>query len=78
MSRRVDDVDGMAIPFARYGGGLDGDAPLALLHHEIRGGVAVMHITMLVYLAGVEQDALCGRGLAGVDMGHDADVAYVG
>ena len=32
---------------------------------------------ILCVLPGVEQDALGGRGLAGVDVGHDADVARV-
>jgi hypothetical protein len=34
-----------------------------------------MHLADLVGLAGVIQDALGRRGLAGVDMRHDAEVA---
>jgi hypothetical protein len=34
-----------------------------------------MHLADLVGLAGVEKDALGRRGLAGIDVGHDADVA---
>ncbi len=33
-----------------------------------------MDLAELVDDAGVEQDALGGRGLAGIDVGHDADV----
>jgi hypothetical protein len=34
-----------------------------------------MHLAQFMADAGVEQDALGGGGLAGVDMGADADVA---
>jgi hypothetical protein len=34
-----------------------------------------MHLANLVTDAGVEQDALRGGGLAGIDVGHDAEVA---
>ena len=57
------------------GGRGDGDAALALLHHPVRGGVAVVHLAHLVDGAGVEEDPLGGGGLAGVDVRHDADVA---
>ena len=41
-------------------------------------GGAVVGLTDLVVDAGVEQDALGGGGLAGVDVRHDADVADLG
>jgi hypothetical protein len=34
-----------------------------------------MHLTDLVGDAGLEQDALGRRRLAGIDVGHDADIA---
>ena len=34
-----------------------------------------MHFANLVTDAGVEKDALGRRGLAGIDVGHDAEVA---
>ena len=43
----------------------------------IHGGVALMGLTDLIVHAGVKQDALGGRSLARVDVGHDADVARV-
>jgi hypothetical protein len=36
-----------------------------------------MHLADLVALAGVVEDPLGGRGLAGVDMRHDPDVAVI-
>src|SRR3546814_946526 len=39
------------------------------------GGGTVVHFTDLVADAGVEQDALGRGGLAGIDVGHDAEVA---
>ena len=75
VARGVDDVDPVVVPEAGGGGGGDGDAALLLLVHPVHGGGAVVDFTDLVVLAGVVEDALGGGGLAGVDMGHDADVA---
>src|SRR5690606_35920959 len=41
------------------------------VHH----GGAVMNLTDLVGDAGIKKDALSRSGLAGIDVGHDADVA---
>ena len=71
----VDDVDAVVVPDARGGSGGDGDAPLLLLRHVVHGRGAVVHFADLVALAGVVEDALGRRGLARVDVGHDADVA---
>src|SRR6478735_2259199 len=71
----VDDVDLVFLPPAGGGGGGDGDAPLLLLLHPVHRGRALVDLTDLVGDAGVEEDALGGRGLAGVDVRHDADVA---
>jgi hypothetical protein len=45
-----------------------------LLLHEVGGRLAVVHLAGLVDLAGELEDALGGRGLAGVNVGEDADV----
>jgi hypothetical protein len=71
----VDDVDLVVLPPAGRRGGRDGDAALLLLLHPVHRGSALVDLTDLVGDAGVEQDALGGRGLAGVDVRHDADVA---
>ena len=62
-------------PEAGGGGGGDGDAALALLLHPVGHGGAFMHLADLVDHAGVEEDALGERRLAGVDVRGDADVA---
>ncbi len=79
---RVDDVDAMlgvvaghALPEGGGGGRRDGDAAFLLLLHPVHGGGAVMDLAQLVVDAGVEQDALGRRRLAGVDVRADADVA---
>ena len=72
---RVDDVDAVVAPEAGGGGGGDGDAALLLLHHPVHGRGALVDLADLVADAGVEEDALGRRGLAGIDVGHDADVA---
>ena len=79
---RVDDVEAAhlavtALPEGRGRGGRDGDAALLLLLHPVHGRGAVMDFADLVRLAGVVEDALGGRRLAGVDMRHDAEVAVV-
>ena len=77
VTRGVDDLDDVVLPEARGGGGGDGDAALLLLNHPVHGGSALVDLTDLVGLAGVVEDALGSGGLAGIDVGHDADVAHV-
>ena len=79
---RVDDVDPVLGAFAVLGrpeagrrGRRDGDPALLLLLHPVHGRGALMDLADLVGLAGVIEDALGGRRLAGVDVRHDADVA---
>ncbi len=80
--RRVDDVDAVLgevlvhpLPEAGRRGRGDRDAALALLLHPVHDRCTVVDFAHLVRDAGVEKDALRGRGLAGIDMGTDADVA---
>ena len=75
MARGVDDVDARIAPVAGGGGGGDGDAALLLLLHPVHGSRALMGLTELVVDARVEQDAFRGGRLAGVDVGHDADIS---
>ncbi len=71
----VNDIDAEVFPEAGGGGAGDGDAALLLLRHPVHGGGALVHLADAVGDAGVEEDALRGGGLAGIDVGHDADVA---
>ena len=77
VARGVDDLDDMVLPEAGGGRRGDGDAALLLLDHPVHGGGAVVDLADLVGLARVVENALGGRRLAGVDMGHDADVTEV-
>ena len=74
---RVDDVDAVVAPVARGRGGSDGDAALLLLGHPVHDGRALVNLPHLVGASGVIEDALGRRGLAGIDVGHDPDVAGV-
>ncbi len=83
VARGVDDVDLLALPEGRHGGGLDGDATLLFLLKVVRRGrrleiLGVVDVDDGVLAARVIQDALGGRGLAGIDVGDDANVADVG
>jgi hypothetical protein len=75
MAGGVDDVDAMVAPHAGRRRRRNGDAALLLLLHPVHHGRTFMHLTDLVGDAGIEQDALGRRRLAGIDVGHDADVA---
>jgi hypothetical protein len=72
---RVDDVDPDIPPEAGRGGGGDRDTALLLLLHPVHRRGAFVHFADLVRTSGVEQNPFCRRGLAGIDVRHDADVA---
>src|SRR6185437_4378880 len=74
----IDDVDADVVPEAGGGGAGDGDAALLLLLHPVHDGGAFVHLAQAVGLAGVIEDALGGGGLAGINVGHDADVPSAG
>jgi hypothetical protein len=70
----VNNIDYMVSPLGRGGGGRDGDPSLPLLSHPIHHGSARVNVTDLVGASRVEKEALSDGGLAGVNMGDDADV----
>src|SRR6185437_1517438 len=72
VTRRVDDVEALFFPERGRRGRRDRDAPLLLLLHEIHGRSAIVHFADLVALAGVIEDPLGRRRLAGIDVRHDA------
>ena len=89
VARGVDDVDAVFRPIALGirlavthpeaggGSGRDGDTTLLLLLHPVHRGCTIVHLADLVRLPRVIEDALGRRGLAGIDVGHDADIAIV-
>ena len=58
-------------------GGRDRDAALLLLLHPVHRRGAVVDFADLVGLAGIIEDALGGRRLAGIDVGHDAEITII-
>jgi hypothetical protein len=74
---RIDDVDTKIAPEGRRRRGRDRDAALLLLRHPVHHGGALVHLAHLVGAAGVVEDPLGRRRLAGVDVRHDPDVADV-
>ncbi len=75
VARRVDEVQLVALPAEGGGRGGDGDAALALLRHPVHLRLAVVDLADLVDAPAVEEEALGDRGLAGVDVRDDAEVA---
>ena len=63
------------VPGERHAGGVDRDAALLLLGIEVGVGRALVDLAHAVAGAGVVQHPLGDGGLAGVDVGDDADVA---
>ena len=77
MAGRIDDLYVGALPVAGGHRGGDGDAALLLVHHPVHDGLAIMHLTDLIRLAGIEKDPFGNGGLAGIDVGDNADVPDV-
>jgi len=71
----IDDVQAVIAPETGRRGRRDRDPALLLLLHPVHRGGALMDFANLVRLAGVEQNTLGGRGFAGIDVGHDAEIA---
>ena len=57
--------------------GSDGNTTLLLLDHPVHGSRAVVSLTDLVVLTGVEQNSFTGSSLAGIDVSHDAKVSGI-
>ena len=70
----INNVDANVAPGAGRRGGRNRDAALLLLLHPVHGGSAFVHLSDAVRLSRIKQDALRRSGLAGIDVGHDADV----
>src|SRR5205085_10656804 len=77
--RRVNDIDSMLdvvmLPEAGRRGTGDRDAALLFLFHPVHRGRALVHLADLVRDARVEEHTLGGRGLTGINVRHDADIA---
>ena len=76
VARGVQDVDAEAAVLELQHGGRDGDAPLLLDLHPVRGGGAgplSLDLARLGDGPAVQQELLCQRGLAGVRMGDDGE-----
>ena len=75
VSRRINNGDRMLFPAAGGGGGGNGNAPLLLLLHPVHQRRAVMNLPDFMGQAGAVKDPLGDGGLAGVNMGGNADIS---
>ena len=75
VTRRVNDVDRVAIPVDGGGRAGDGDAAFLFELHVVHGGPFAADLLHGMDFSRVEQDTLGERGLAGVDVGGNTDVA---
>src|SRR5207245_4937373 len=70
----INNVDANVTPGAGRCSGRAGDAALLLLLHPVHGGGAFVDLSDAVRPSGIEEDALSRSGLAGINVGHDANV----
>jgi len=75
--RRVDNIDSVVAPEAGRGSAGNCNSTLLLLLHPIHRGGAVVHLANLVGYACVVEDSFRSRGLTGINVGHDTDVARI-
>ena len=75
VARGIDDIDDAALPLAGSHRRGNGDAPFLLFGHPVHDRGAVVDFAHLVGAAGIIEDALRQGGLAGVDVGNDAEIA---
>ncbi len=79
VSRGVDQVDliFIVVIFPECGGSGRGDcdASFLLLFHPVHGSGTIVNLADLVCQTGIEEDTLGSSCLAGVDVGHNADIA---
>ena len=74
MPGRIDDVDPMIPPVAGSCRRGNRDPALLLLFHPVHDRRAVMHLSHAIRDTRIVEYPLGRRGLAGIDVGHDADI----
>jgi hypothetical protein len=75
VARGIEDVDPVLAPLAGGCRGGDRDAALLLLLHPVHHRGSLVDLAHLVGATRVVENPLGGRGLPGVDVRHDPDVA---
>jgi hypothetical protein len=76
VARGVDQIDFKALPGTLGCSGGDRNASALLLLQVVHDRRAIMNLTHLIGLARVVEDTLAHSGLAGINVGHDANIAY--
>ena len=84
MAWRINDIDPVlgtlaviGIPETGRRSRGNGNTPLLLLLHPVHRRRAIMHFADFIGLAGIIQDTFRSGRLAGINMGHDADIAVI-
>ena len=79
VSRSVDKIDFVffttVLPESSGSGRSNSDTALLFLLHPVHGGGTVMHLANLMCQTGIEKYTFRSSGLAGIDVGHDADIS---
>ena len=78
VARGIDEVDGAVAPGERDTGAIDGDAAFLLFLVVVGLGRAGIDSAQAIRGAGIIEDMLGGRRLAGIDVRNDAEVADLG
>jgi hypothetical protein len=77
MSGSIYDIDLRIIPVAGGRSACDGNSPVLLLLHPVHGGLTVIDFADAVAFSGIVENPFGGRGLSGINMGHDAYISCV-
>ena len=77
VSGSVNEREAVVAPGDARSGGLNRDAALLLLDHEVHRRSAIVHFADLVVLARIVEDTLGSGRLTTADMRHDAEIAHM-
>ena len=78
MSGSINNVEAVIVPKTGGSSGLNRNAALLLLIHEVSRGSTVVYLSGLVDLTGELEDTLGGCCFTGINVGEDPDISVFG
>jgi hypothetical protein len=78
VSRSIDDIEAVIFPETSGRGGLDGDAALLFLVHEVGSGRAVVNFAQFMNFSGKFKNTLGSGGFTGIHVGENTNVSVKG
>ena len=75
VTRGVDDVQTVTLPFSCCSSGSDSDTTFLLLNHPVHCSCAIMYFTDFVYATGVVQNTFGSGCFTSIDVCHDTNIS---